>query len=112
MHTIEFSNDNEVVRMVIGGADRERLELMIDERRVTIYVKTYLDFGEAFAKAFHSLKGTAALRDVEGRHVMDVTFSHRGVSVRLYDPSPEKTIQTDQSYMTETMRQIGIWNRL
>ena len=112
MYTIEFSNDNEVVRMVIVSADRERLELMIDERRVTIYVKTYLDFGEAFAKAFHSLKGMAALRDGEGRHVMDVTFSHRGVSVRLYDPFPEKTLQTDQSYMTETMRQIGIWNRL
>ena len=67
---------------------------------------------EAFAKAFHSLKGTAALRDVEGQYVMDVTFSHRGVSVRLHDSFPEKTLQTNQSYMTETMRQIGIWNRL
>lgn len=108
MHTIEFSNDNEVVRMVIGGADCEQLDLMVDERRVSIYVKAYLDFGEAF----HLLKGTAALRDGEGRHVMDVTFSHRGVSVRLYDPFPEKALQSDQSYMTETMRQIGIWNRL
>ena len=112
MHTIEFSNDNEVVRMVIGGADRERLELMVDEQRVTICVKAYLDFGEAFANAFHSLKGTAGLHDVEGNHVLDVIFSHRGVSVRFYDSFPEKTLQTDQSYMTETMRQIGIWNSL
>jgi len=112
MHTIEFSNDNEVVRVVIESANREQLDLMVDGQHATISVKMYLDFGEAFAKAFHSLKGTAGLRDVEGNHVLDVIFSHREVSVRFYDSFPEKTLQTDQSYMTETMRQIGIWNRL
>ncbi|WP_214700843.1 MULTISPECIES: hypothetical protein [unclassified Exiguobacterium] len=112
MHTIEFSNGNEVARVVIISASREQVNLMMDEQRVVTTVTTYLDFGEAFASAFHSLQGTATLHDIDGNTIINVIFSHRGVSLQFHHPLPEKTLQTDQSYMTETMRQIGIWNRL
>ena len=112
VHTIEFSNGNEVVRVVITSANREQLHMMMGEHSVVTSVTTYLRFGEAFASAFHSLQGTATLNDLDGNTIINVVFSHRGVRLQFHHPFPEKTLQTDQSYMTDTMRQIGIWNRL
>ncbi|MDA5561303.1 hypothetical protein PJK55_11195 [Exiguobacterium sp. MMG028] len=112
MHTIEFSNGNDSVYVVIESATRERLTLKIGESWIVTSVTAYLSFAEAFAEAFHALRGTATLRDIDGNEVIDVIFSHRGVRIAFHDPLPEKTLQTDQSYMTEPMRQIGIWNRL
>lgn len=112
MHTIEFSDGNDTVQIVIESANRERLTLKIDQSRMATSVTAYLSFAEAFVEAFHALRGTATLRDIDENEVMDVIFSHRGVRIVFRDPLPEKVLQTDQSYMTEPMRQIGIWNRL
>ncbi|WP_215144355.1 hypothetical protein [Exiguobacterium qingdaonense] len=112
MHTIEFSNGNDAVRVVIASADREHILFKVGESDMMTSVTAYLDFAEAFIDAFHSLQGTAILCDRVGNEVIDVTFSHRGVRIGFHHPFAEKTLQTDQSYMTETMRQIGIWNRL
>ncbi|WP_337874291.1 hypothetical protein [Exiguobacterium sp.] len=112
MHTIEFSNGNDSVHVVIESATRERLTLKINENQIVTFVTAYLSFAETFAEAFHALRGTATLRDIDENEVMDVIFSHRGVRIVFRDPLPEKVLQTDQSYMTEPMRQIGIWNRL
>lgn len=112
MHTIEFSDGNDTVHVVIESATRERLTLKIGESWIVTSVMAYLDFAETFAAAFHDLQGTATLRDIDGNEVVAIFFSHRGVRIAFHDPLPEKTLQTDQSYMTEPMRQIGIWNRL
>ncbi|WP_214746640.1 hypothetical protein [Exiguobacterium sp. s189] len=112
MHTIEFSNGNDTVHVAIESATRERLTVKIGESRIVTSVTAYLSFAEAFAEAFHALQGTATLRDIDENEVIDVIFSHRGVRIEFHNPLSEKTLQTDQSYMTESMRQIGIWNRL
>lgn len=112
MHTVIFSNENESVQVVIANANRERLILQIGESCSVIAVTAYLDFAETFAEAFHSLQGLATLCDIDGNEVIDVSFSHRGVRIAFHNSFPEKVLQTNQSYMTETMRQIGIWNRL
>lgn len=112
MHTIEFSNGNDTIQVVIVSADRKYVTLKVGENRIVTSVTAYLRFGEAFAEAFHALQGTATLCDVDENEIIDIFFSRRGVRIEFHEPISMQTLQTDQSYMTDPMRQIGIWNRL
>lgn len=109
MHTIEFENGEMNERMEIVQADCETLTLAIREQFIHAAVEDYLMFGEALVKAYHELNGRAILLSRSGQSIVEVLFRHNGVMIYIGDGETRTLMKTDQSYMTSTLKQVGIW---
>ena len=110
MHTIEFRNEQEVIRLSIEDATRDRLVLRMKSERFCVTTDAYRAFGIALSQAFHQLDGKATLMDLSQRVYVTVSFHRAGVDIASMIRDQEYVIRTDQSFMTDAVRQIGLWD--
>lgn len=110
MHTIEFRNGQDRIRLIIEEATRDRLLIRMKHERFCITTDAYRSFGIALSKAFHQLKGEATLVDSSQLVDLNVSFHRTGVDIVLTIRDKEYVIRTDQSFMTDSVRQIGLWD--
>lgn len=108
MHRIEIGNENAIHVFILESATRQELKISLKGLIETVRVEDYVSFATDLTKAYHRLDGEATLKNSEGDAVLSLTF-HRGrVEVDITFGKQSKTFQTDQSYITTTVRQIGI----
>ena len=109
MHTVEFGDDNTGECFMIVDASREKLTLLMQQHIEEVTVESYLTFGRDLGDAYRILKGQAYLQNRTGDIILEVTFHPRGVEVKIDWGEKRRVIETDQSFLVTTVRQIGLW---
>lgn len=108
MHHFEIGNDIESHSFTIVEADRETLTIALFGHEERVRVTDYVTFVRTLTHAYHRLDGTAELVRVDGSALLTLTFNRGRVAVRLVRDTSVRTFQTDQSYVTAALAQIGI----
>lgn len=109
MHIIEFENADTTERVVILEANRETLLLSIHHSIEMVPIESYLIFGQDLIQAYERLEGKARLENRTGQTVLDVTLRRGKVLVTFFPGDGQKSLETDQSYLTTAVRQVGLW---
>lgn len=109
MHTIEFGNERTRKSVTIVDATREMLTLSMHQQIEEVAVESYLTFGRALNDSYRRLTGRAALRNRAGDIILEVIFHPRKVDVKIDWGKNSSVIETDQSFLTTTVKQIGLW---
>lgn len=108
MHQIEIGNKVETHRLIIIDANRETLALDLFGHVEEVTTSDYVTFARALTSAYHELEGSAELVDKMGKAIFTLTFNRGRVDVRIVRANTVRTFQTDQSYVTPMLAQIGI----
>lgn len=108
MHQIEIGNHVETHRLTIIEANRETLAIDLFGHVEDVKTRDYVMFARALTSAYHKLEGGAELVDKTGRAILTLTFKRGLVTVRIVRDASVRKFQTDQSYVTPMLAQIGI----
>lgn len=108
MHHVEIGNEETIFEFVIAEASRDMLQLVHAQVIETVQTETYIGFARDLTHAFHALKGMAQLRNEEGRAILTVSFERGRVKVETAWGQVTNQFETDQSYLTRTIGQIGL----
>lgn len=108
MHQIEIGNHVETHQVTIVNANRETLSIDIFGHVEEVKTRDYVTFARALTFAYHQLEGSAELIDKTGRAILKLTFKRGQVDVCIVRATSVRTFQTDQSYVTSVLAQIGI----
>lgn len=108
MHRIEIGNDETTFELVIAEATRDTLRLVHAQIMVMVSTDDYIRFARDLTRAFHALTGAALLQDKTGRVILTISFERGRVEVETAWGQGTNRFETDQSYLTRTVGQIGI----
>ncbi|WP_070328046.1 hypothetical protein [Exiguobacterium aurantiacum] len=108
MHQIEIGNEVETHRLTIIWASREAVSIDIFGHVEAVTTADYIAFARALTKTYHELDGTAQLVNEAGHAIVTLAFKRGVVDVQIVRDTSIRTFQTDQSYVTTMVRQIGV----
>ena len=108
MHRIEIDNEKTVFEFVIVEASRDRLYLEHARDIEAVSTDAYVRFAIDLTRAFHELKGVTTLENENGKTILTISFQRGRVEVEAAWAGTTTRFTTDQSYLTKTVRQIGI----
>lgn len=108
MHHFEIGNEIETHAFTIVEANRETLTIALFGHKERVNVSDYVSFVRTLTNVYHRLDGTAELVSREGVALLTLTFRRGRVEVRLIRDTAVRTFQTDQSYVTAALAQVGI----
>lgn len=108
MHHIEMGNEETTFEFIITEASRDTLQIEHEGERETVRTDHYVVFAQALTAAYKRLDGTARLQNESGRCILMIVFKRGQVSVEVTWGATTRKLKTDQSFIIETVRQIGI----
>ena len=107
MYPIEIGNHELTVRFIVAEANRETLTLVLGEDEEMVLTIDYITFGRDLTKAYERLNGAARLQNKDGRTILTISFKRGRVDVSIAWGRGVMTFETDQSYLTKTVGQLG-----
>lgn len=109
MHQIELGNNEITVRFTVAEANRKTLKLVLARDTETVRTADYVTFGRDLTAAYEQLSGRAQLRNESGRTILTIAFNRGRVDVSIAWGQGVTTFATDQSYLTKTLGQVGLF---
>lgn len=109
MHRIELGTNEGVVHFIIVEANRKSLKLIFEQDTEVVRTDDYVTFGRDLTESYHRLSGVARLQNESGRTILRITFHKGSVDVSIDWGQAAVTFVTDQSYLTKTVGQVGLF---